>query len=155
MIFKICFRHWMSGSAFLIFGIIISFSSGPAAALLQLLSALAIMCYRKCLHHFPVIVGTILAHHFSGSNITCFLQLFCSILSMENPSMMRIPPPTPCMVRIGIPALQSTSISLLMVLLETSNFSANSGAVIISCCSRTEMIPISLSIFISDSLYVL
>ena len=62
--------------------------------------------------------------------------------------MMLIPPPVPCIVLIGIPALQRSSISRLIVRLETSNRSASSGAVVFSFCSKIDNIPISLSIFI-------
>ena len=49
---------------------------------------------------------------------------------------------------IGIPALQRSSISRFIVLRDTSNLSASSGAVIFSSCSKIDNIPISLSIFI-------
>ncbi len=61
-----------------------------------------------------------------------------------------MPPPEPCEVLIGIPALQRSSISRLIVLLDTSNFSASSGAVVFSSCSKMDKIPMSLSDFISS-----
>lgn len=49
---------------------------------------------------------------------------------------------------MGIPAYKRSSMSRLIVLLDTSNISASSGAVTFSFCSRTDSIPISLSVFI-------
>ena len=46
------------------------------------------------------------------------------VRAMLYPSIMEIPPPGPRLVTRGIPALQISSISRLMVLRDTSNFSA-------------------------------
>ena len=54
----------------------------------------------------------------------------------------------PCVVISGIPALQISSMSLFIVLLDTSNLFANSGAVTLSCPNRIVIIPIKRSIFI-------
>lgn len=54
--------------------------------------------------------------------------------SSEKPSMMEIPPPAPCLVRSGMPALQMSSISRLMVRRDTPNFSARYGAVTVPFC---------------------
>lgn len=61
--------------------------------------------------------------------------------------MMRIPPRTPRVVCMGMPAMLSESMSRAMVRLDTSKSSASSGAVILSRCSRTESMPTSLSTF--------
>lgn len=61
---------------------------------------------------------------------------------------MEMPPPTPCLVHMGIPALHSDSISRLIVRLDTSKRSASSGAVTLSLCSSAARIPTNLSTFI-------
>lgn len=58
------------------------------------------------------------------------LYLFDNIaLSIEYSSIKDIPPPLPFVIYTGTPDIDRVSISLYMVLVETSNLSANSLAV--------------------------
>ena len=56
--------------------------------------------------------------------IDCISDEVSTVLSIRYPSIMEIPPLGPCVVTRGMPALQMSSISRLMVLRDTSNFSA-------------------------------
>ncbi len=91
-----------------------------------------------CLKQNPHLLSSI----FQNRNILCIKRALMRII--------QIPPPAPCTVCMGMPALQRSSISRLMVLLETSNRAASFGAVTFSSYRSTDNIPISLSIFISS-----
>ena len=88
----------------------------------------------------------------SPVRMDCISRDVISVRSIRKPSMMEIPPSRPWVVTSGIPALHSASMSRLMVRLDTSNFSANSGAVTFSCWRRIDKMPIRRSIFIGRRL---
>ena len=85
---------------------------------------------------------------FKPIKIACNSSAVNIVLSILYPSAIDIPPSYPWVVTIGIPALQISSISRLMVLRDTSNFSARNGAVTLSFWSKIVSIPIKRLIFI-------
>jgi hypothetical protein len=65
-----------------------------------------------------------LSRDFSPVKMAASSCLVKTVVSREKPSMMEMPPPAPWVVTRGMPALQMSSMSRLMVRRDTSNFSA-------------------------------
>jgi len=55
-------------------------------------------------------------------NIACSSSVVKTLVSRLKPSIIEMPPPLPCVVTIGMPARQISSMSRFIVRRDTSNF---------------------------------
>lgn len=102
---------------------------------LRHVETVGVAAYMRCnLGHLKLVNGIIRVHY--------ILKVMVPVKRVCNASILVV------IQKSGIPALQRASISLPIVLLDTSKCSASSGAVIISFCNSIDNIPINLSIFI-------